>query len=127
MPLIGNVLFQRAYLRKNLQNNLLNLLGITLETQEHSILTTAVLRMWNCFSWSTNHFFFFLSRVIRWIFLSGWQCPASQAVNPSGWMSEPIVLSLKEFRDFKLILQACPKGAAQFGASTKEWTHHWEV
>jgi len=24
------------------------------------------------------------------IFLSGWQCPASPAVNPSGWWSKPL-------------------------------------
>jgi len=40
----------------------------------------------------TNHFFFSLR---LWIFLSGLQCLASPAVNPSGWRSKPIVICSK--------------------------------
>jgi len=51
-------------------NLLIELVGLTLETQTLSILTTLEPRMWNWFSWSrhTNHSFLFLR---LWIFFVG--------------------------------------------------------
>jgi len=53
------------------------------------ILTTPVLRMWTCFSWSKR-----TSSLLRFwsyrYFLLGWHCLASSAVK-FGWRSKPIV------------------------------------
>jgi len=61
-----------------------------METLELFILTKAVLKMWNCFSWSYRTITSFSFSDNRY-FLTGCQCPASSAVNPSGWRSKPIV------------------------------------
>jgi len=97
MPRVKSMSFSYALAQKcdiwvgDLQHNLLILLaGLTLETQ-----ALVYFLLWQNQSWGweivwsrrTNHYFFFL-----WMFfLSSWPCPASPAVNPSGWRSNPIV------------------------------------
>jgi len=94
---------EMCYLRWRFKEQFADCTGRTyIETQALFILTTLELRMWNCLSWSrhTNHSFFFLR---LWIFLSGWQCPASPAVNPSGWRSKPIVILTQTNRAWKCL------------------------
>jgi len=93
MPMHGNVLFE-----KDIQKTIYRFLWPTellyvSETLELYVLKISMLRMWPCFSWSrrTNHFFSETMDVFPLMFFSGWQWPASVAVNPSGWRSKPII------------------------------------
>jgi len=53
--------------------------------------TTTVLDLFSCFPFLQAEALRMRALCVPWYLLAGWQCPASPAVNPSGWTSKPIV------------------------------------